>query len=76
MKITKSLIGRTRPMRGDNVPGDAEHCWRASQGIHQSQGLWMGPARVIGVEGSNLWVSQVTTAIEMGDRTISDGITC
>ena len=31
--------------------------------FHQSQGHWMGPARAIGVEGSNLWVLHGATAI-------------
>ena len=52
-------------MRGDYVLGDAEDYWRAGQGFHQSQGHWIGPARVIGVEGSNLWVSHRATAIKV-----------
>ena len=52
-KIRKSLIGRSRPMRGDCVAGDAVHYWRAGHGVHPSQAHWMGPARVLGVEGSN-----------------------
>ena len=63
-KISKNLIGRSRPMRGDYVPGDAVFNWRAGRGVRQSQGHWMGPARVIGVEGSNLWVSHGATAIK------------
>ena len=48
-KITKSLIGRSRPMRGNYVPGDLVYCWRTRTGVHQAQGHWLGPARVIGI---------------------------
>ena len=58
-KIRKTLIGRSRPMRGNYVPGDLVYYWRAGTGVHQSQsqGHWLGPARVIGIEGGNVWVS-------------------
>ena len=49
-KIRKSLIGRSRPMRGNYVPGDLVYYWRAGNGVHQAQGQWLGPARVIGIE--------------------------
>ena len=71
-KLRKSLIVRSRPMRGEYVPGDAVYCWRAGQGVHQSQGHWMGPARVISIEGSSLCVSHRKCA----QRTSSDGIIC
>ena len=59
-KIRKSLIGRSRPMRGNCVPGDLVYHWRAGNGVHPAQGQWLGPARVIGVEGGNVWVSHAT----------------
>ena len=63
-KIRKSLIGRSRPMRGNFVPGDLVYYWRAGTGVHQAQGHWLGPARVIGIEGGNVWVSHRATAIK------------
>ena len=63
-KIRKSLIGRSRPMRGSYVPGDLVCYWRAGTGVHQAQGQWLGPARVIGIEGGNVWVSNRATAIK------------
>ena len=63
-KIRKSLIGRSRPMRGNYVPGDLVYYWRAGSGVHQAQGQWLGPARVIGIEGGNVWVSHRATAIK------------
>ena len=63
-KIRKSLIGRSRPMRGNYVPGDLVYYWRAGSGVHQAQGQWMGPARVIGIEGGNVWVAHRATAIK------------
>ena len=56
-KIRKSLIGRSRPIRGNYVPGDLVYYWRAGNGVHEAQGHWLGPARVIGVEGGTVWVS-------------------
>ena len=38
--------------------------WRAGNGVHEAQGHWLGPARVIGVEGGNVWVSHRATAIK------------
>ena len=63
-KIRKSLIGRSRPMRGNYVPGDLVYYCRAGNGVHQAQGQWLGPARVIGIEGGNVWVSHRATAIK------------
>ena len=63
-KIRKSLIGRSRPMRGNYVPGDLVCHSRAGNGVHQAQGHWLGPARVIGIEGGNVWVSHRATAIK------------
>ena len=63
-KIRESLIGRSRPMRGNYVPGDLVYYWRAGNGVHEAQGHWLGPARVIGVEGGNVWVSHRATAIK------------
>ena len=63
-KITKTLIGRSRPMRGNYVPGDVVYYWRARSGVHQAQSQWLGPARVIGIEGGNVWVSHRATAIK------------
>ena len=40
----------TRPMRGNDVPGDLVYYWRAGNGVHEAQGHWLGPARFIGVE--------------------------
>ena len=37
-KIRKSLIGRSRPMRGNYVPGDLVYYWRAGSGVHHAQG--------------------------------------
>ena len=58
--IRKSLIGRSRPMRGNYVPGDLVYYLRAGTGVHQA----LGPARVIGTEGGNVWVSHRATAIK------------
>ena len=44
-------------MRGDYVLGDEVYCWRSGGGVHQSQSHWMGTARVVGVDSSNLRVS-------------------
>ena len=63
-KIRKSLIGRSRPMRGNFVPGDLVYYWRAGNGVHQAPGQWLGPARVIGIEGGNVWVSHRAKAIK------------
>ena len=63
-KIRKSLIGRSRPLRGNYVPGDLVYYWRAGNAVHQAQGQWLGPARVIGIEGGNVWVSHRATAIK------------
>ena len=38
--------------------------WRAGNGVHQAQGQWLGPARVIGIDGGNVWVSHRATAIK------------
>ena len=62
-KIRKSLMGRSRPERGHCVPGDLVYYWRAGTGVHQAQGQWLGPARVIGSEGGSVWVSHRATAI-------------
>ena len=63
-KIRKSVIGRSRPMRGNYVPGDLVYYWRAGHDVHEAQGQWLGPARVIGVQGGNVWVSHRETAIK------------
>ena len=63
-KIRKSQIGRSRPMRGNYVSGDLVYYWRARSGVHEAQGHWLGPARVNGVEGGNVWVSHRATAIK------------
>ena len=64
-KLRKSLIGRSGPIRGNYVPGDLGcYHWRAGNGVHQAQGQWLGPARVIGIEGGNVWVSDRATAIK------------
>ena len=59
-KIKKSLIGRLRPMGGNYVPGNLVCYWRAGTGVHQAQRQWLGPARVIGIEGGNVWVRQLS----------------
>ena len=46
------------------MPGDLVYYWRAGNGVHQAQGQWLGRARVIGVEGGNVWVSHRATAIK------------
>ena len=33
-------------------------------GVHEAQGHWLGPARVIGVERGNVWVSHRATAVK------------
>ena len=63
-KIRQSLIGRSRPMRGNHVLGDLVYYWRVGTGVHQAQGHWLLPARVIGIEGGNVWVSHRATAIK------------
>ena len=63
-KIRKSLIGRSTPMRGNYVPGDLVYYWRAGNGVHQAQGQWLGPVRVSGIEGGNVWVSHRATNIK------------
>ena len=67
-KIRKSLIGRARPMRGNYVPGGLVYYWRAGNGVHQAQGQWLGPARVIRIEGGNVWVSHRATAIKRAEE--------
>ena len=32
--------------------------------MHQAQSHWLGPARVIGIEGGNVWVSHRATAVK------------
>ena len=51
-------------MRGNYVLGDLVYYWRAGTGVHQAPGHWLGPARVIGIEGGNVWVSHRATAIK------------
>ena len=63
-KIRKSLIGRSRPMRGNYVPGDLVYYWLAGNGVHQAQGQWLGPAQVFGIERGNVWVSHRATAMK------------
>ena len=63
-KIRKSLIGRSRPVRGNYVLGDLVYCWRAATGVRPAQGQWLGPVLVIGIEAGNVWVSQWATAIK------------
>ena len=63
-KSRKSLTGRSRPTRGNHVPGNLVYYWRAGTGVHQAQALWLGPARVIGIEGGNVRVSHRATAIK------------
>ena len=63
-KIKKSLIGRSRPMCGNYVPGDLVYSWRAGNGVHQAQGQWLGPTRVTGIEGRNVWVSHRATVVK------------
>ena len=67
-KIRKSLIGRSRPVRGNFVPGDFVCHWRARNGVHQTQGQWLGPARVIGIDGRNVWVSHRATAVKCAKK--------
>ena len=62
-KIRKSLIGRSRPMRGNYEHKELVFYWRARSGVHQAQGQWLGQARVIGIGGGNVWVSHRATAI-------------
>ena len=50
-------------MRGNYVPGDLVCYLRAGTGVHQAEGQWLGPARVIGIEAGNVWVSHCATAI-------------
>ena len=42
--------------------------WRAGNGVHQAQGQWLGPARVIGIEGGNVWVSHRATVIKCAEE--------
>ena len=67
-KSRKRLIGRSRPMRGNYVPGDLVYCWPAGNGVHQAQSQWLGPARVIGIEGGNVWVSHRATAVKCAKK--------
>ena len=46
------------------MPGDLVYYWRAGNGVHQAQGQWLRPARVIGIEEGNVWVSHRATAIK------------
>ena len=64
MHIPIQTDRRSRPMRGNYVPGDLVYYWRAGNGVHQAHGQWLGPARVIGIEGGNVWVSHRATAIK------------
>ena len=54
-------------MRGNYVPGDLVYSRRPGIGVHQAQGLWLGPARVIGMEGGNVWVSHRATVIKCAE---------
>ena len=47
-KIRWTLIGRWEPMRGDYFPGDVVHCWKAGQGVLQSQGHWTWTRKGLG----------------------------
>ena len=38
--------------------------WRAGTDVHQAQGHWLGPVRVLGIEGGNVWVSHRATAFK------------
>ena len=38
-KIRKSLIGRSRPMRGNYVPGDLVYYWRAGTGASSTRSV-------------------------------------
>ena len=46
------------------MPEDLVYYWRAGNGVQQAQGQWLGPARVIEIEGGNVWVSHHATAIK------------
>ena len=50
------------------MPGDLVYYWRAGCGVHQAQGQWVGPARVSGIEGGNVWVSHRATAIKCAKK--------
>ena len=63
-KIRKSLIARSRSMRGNYGPGDLVYYWRAGTGLHQAQSQRLGPARSIRIEGGNVWVSHRATVIK------------
>ena len=54
-KIRKSLIGRSRPMQGNYVPGDLVYHWRAGNGVHQAQGgnVWYLIVRQLSCVQSN-----------------------
>ena len=44
-KIRKSLIGRSRPMRGYCVPGDPVYYWRAGQGDQHRKAIGWDPQK-------------------------------
>ena len=46
-----------------DVVGETVFFWKAGEGVRPYQGHWTGLTRVIGVEGSHLWISQSATAI-------------
>ena len=71
-KIWKSLIGRSRPMRGGYVPGDAENHFESRS---------RSPSVANTLDGTPkghrcLWRSHRATAIKCVQEPSSDGITC
>ena len=67
-KIRKSLTGRSRPMRGNYVPGDLVYYWRAGTGVYQAQGHWLGAARVIGIEGAKMFGCRIARQLSSVQR--------
>eukprot|EP00974_Lingulodinium_polyedra_P044147 4236154-Lingulodinium_polyedra.AAC.1 len=52
--LRRAMLGRARVKVINPAVGDAVYYWRPD---HAKGGSWRGPAAVIGLEGSNVWVT-------------------
>ena len=57
--VRKSLVHKTRVMPKEYKPGDMVYVYRESKSKgKRASAQWLGPATVIGPEGSNYWVTR------------------
>ena len=57
--VRKSLAHKTRVMPKEYKPGDMVYVYRESKSKgKRASAQWLGPATVIGPEGSNYWVAR------------------